>query len=103
MAPIERVNIVAPSLERRQPLGPWTVRIGDVVDLAAKTVDLEHRLALRTRQDAHRGVERAAGRGAAVICVGRRRLDAHAPAAGFDTGRRPDARRAVSLKMPPML
>ena len=47
MALIQRVDIVAPLLERGQPLGPRTVGIGDVVDLTAETVDLEHRLALR--------------------------------------------------------
>jgi hypothetical protein len=44
-------------LQRRQPLGPRPVGIGDVVDLPAEAVDLEHRLALAARQDAHRGVE----------------------------------------------
>ena len=78
----------AASRSGRGPCG-----IGDVVDLPAETVDLEHRLALRARQHAHRRVERTAGRGGAVVCVGRRRLQRHAPAAGFDTGRRPTARR----------
>ena len=36
-------------------------RVRDVVDLAAERIDLVHRLALRLRHDAHRGVERAAG------------------------------------------
>ena len=34
--------------------------IGDVVDGAAERIDFKHRLALGARQDAHRGVERAA-------------------------------------------
>ena len=75
MALIQRVDIVAPLLQRGQPLGPRAVGIGDVVDLPAEAVDLEHRLALRARQDAHRRVERTAGRGGPVICVGRRRLN----------------------------
>ena len=72
----------AASRSGRGPCG-----IGDVVDLPAEAVDLEHRLALVARQDAHRGIERTAGRGGAVICVGRRRLQRHAPAAGFVRGR----------------
>jgi len=44
-------------LQRRQPLGPRPVGIGDVVDLPAEAVDLEHCLALAARQDAHRGIE----------------------------------------------
>ena len=103
MALIQRVDVVAPLLERGQPLGPRAVGIGDVVDLPAETVDLEHRLALVARQDAHRRIERTAGRGGAVIRVGRRRLERHAPAAGFDTGRRPTARRVISPAMPPRL
>src|ERR1700737_3540094 len=103
MALIQRVDVIAPCLQRREPLVPRTIGIGDIIDLPAKAVDLEHRLALRARQDPHRRVERAAGRGGPVICVGRRRLDAHAPAAGFDTGRRPTARRVISLAMPPRL
>src|SRR5258705_11399529 len=103
MALIQRVDIIAPLLERGQPFGPRAVGIGDVVDLPAKAVDLEHRLALVARQDAHRGIERTAGRGGAVICVGRRRLHRHAPAAGFVRGRRPAARLIISLTMPPML
>ena len=90
MAPIQRIDIVAPLLQRGQPLGPRAVGIGDVVDLAAEAVDLEHRLALLARQNAHRRVERTAGRSRPVIGVGCRRLKRHAPAAGLDRGRRPD-------------
>ena len=61
---VQRVDIVAPLLKRGEPLRPRAIRVRDVVDLPAKAVDLEHRLALRARQDAHRGVERAAGCGA---------------------------------------
>ena len=50
MALIQRVDIVTPLLQRRQPLRPRAIGIGDVIDLPAKTVDLEHRLALLTRQ-----------------------------------------------------
>src|ERR1700710_1607288 len=102
MALIQRGDVIAPLLECCQPLGPRAVGIRDIVDLPAKTVDLEHRLALVARQDAHRGIERTAGRGGSVICVGRR-LQCHAPAAGFETGRRPTARRAISPAMPPRL
>ena len=62
LAPIERVDIVAPLLQRGQPLVARAIGIGDVVDLPAKTVDLKHRLALRARQNAHRRVERASRR-----------------------------------------
>src|SRR5258708_23320908 len=103
MALIQRVDIVAPLLKRGQPLGPRTIGIGDVVDLPAKAVNLEHRLALLARQDAHRGIERTAGRGCPVTGARCRRLERHAPAAGLDTGRRPTARRAISLAMPPKL
>src|SRR5450755_3397678 len=70
--------------------------------MAAKTVDLEHRLALCARQDPHRGIERTAGRRGAVIGVARR-LQRHAPAAGLDKRRRPDARRVVSPTTPATL
>ena len=90
-------------LQRGQPLAPRPVGIGDVVDLPAEAVDLEHRLALFARQDAHRRIERTAGRGGAVTWVGCRRVERHAPAAGLDTGRRPTARRAISPAMPPKL
>jgi hypothetical protein len=59
LAPIERLDIVAPLLQRGQPLRARTIGIGDVIDLPAKAVDLKHRLALRARQNAHRRVERA--------------------------------------------
>jgi hypothetical protein len=44
-------------LKGRQPLRPWAVGIGDIVDLPAKAVDLKHRLALLERQNPHRRVE----------------------------------------------
>jgi hypothetical protein len=50
-------------LKRGQPFRPRPVGIRDIVDLPAKAVDLEHRLALLARQDAHRRVKRTAGRG----------------------------------------
>ena len=50
------------SPSRRSACG--AVGIRDVVDQPAERIDLEHRLALRARQNPHRGVERAA-RGAA--------------------------------------
>src|SRR6185437_530969 len=103
MTLIQRVDIVAPLLDRRQPLRPRPRGIGDVVDLPAKAVDLEHRLALFARQDAHCGVERTAGRGAVVTLAGRRAVERHAPAAGLETGLRPIARRVISLAMPPKL
>src|SRR6266436_3687994 len=103
MALIQRVDIVTPLLQRGQPFRPRTIGIGDVIDLAAKTVDLKHRLALLARQNAHRRVKRTAGSGCPVIRVGCRRLKSHAPAAGLDTGRRPTARRAISLATPPTL
>ena len=86
MALIERVDVVAPLLKRGEPLVARAVGIGDVVDLAAEAVDLEHRLALVVRQDAHRRIERAAGCGRAVIGAGRGRLKRHAPAAGLGNG-----------------
>ena len=100
---VQRVDIVTPLLKRRQPFGPRTIGIGDVVDLPAKVVDLEHRLALLARQNAHRRVERTAGSRCPVIRVGCRRLKRHAPAAGLDTGRRPTARRVISLATPATL
>src|SRR6185437_11392700 len=111
IAPIERVDVVAPLLERSQPLRPWSVGIGDVVHLAAEAVDLEHRLALVRRQDAHRRVERATGRGGRVTGFRRGFLGGflggfllhHAPAAGLETGCWPTARRAISRPMPARL
>ena len=103
MALVQRVDIVTPLLQRRQPLRPRPAGIGDVVYLPAKAVDLKHRLALRARQNAHRRVERTAGRGCPVTRVGCRRFERHAPAAGLDTGRRPIARRIISLATPPTL
>jgi hypothetical protein len=45
---------------RSEALGARQVAIGDIVDSAAKSVDLIHRVALRRWQDAHREVKRAA-------------------------------------------
>src|SRR5580698_814404 len=103
MALVECCDIVTPLLKCGQPLRPRPVGIRDVVDLPAKAVDLEHRLALLARQNPHRRVERAARRGAAVARIGYRRIERHAPAAGLDTGRRPTARRVISLAIPPRL
>src|SRR5262249_14366594 len=98
---IERVDVVAPLLKRGETLVTRPVRVSDIVDLAAEAVDLEHRLALRRRQDAHRRIERPARGRRAVLRVGRRRFAAHAPAAVFDCAPRPTARRAVSPAMAP--
>ena len=60
-AAIDRVDVGPPA---RQLLAPFLARprvVGDVVDGAAERIDFEHRLALRARQDAHAGIERAAG------------------------------------------
>src|ERR1700688_4501955 len=102
-APIQRVDIVTPLLKSCQPFRPRAIGIRDVIDLPAKAVDLKHRLALLARQNAHRRVKRTAGRGCSVTRAGCRRLKRHAPAAGFDTGRRPVARRVNSLATPPTL
>ena len=59
--PIDRVDVGAPQLELLDALVARPGRVRDVVDLAAERIDLVHRLALRLRHDAHRGVERAAG------------------------------------------
>ncbi len=59
---IDGVDVGAPAVELAAALVARAARIRDVVDLPAERIDLEHRLALRARQDAHRGVERAAGR-----------------------------------------
>src|SRR6185437_11021487 len=103
IAPVQRVNIVPPFLERGQPFRPRALRIRDIVDLPAETVDLEHGAALLARQNAHGRVERTAGRSVAVIRVSRRRFSRHAPAAGVETGRRPINRRVISLARPPTL
>src|SRR5437588_10150215 len=103
MALIKRVDVVTPLLKRGQAFVPRAVGIGDIVDLSAKAVDLKHRLALRTRQDAHCGVERTAGGRRSVIRAGCGRLQRHAPAAGLDWGCRPIARRIISPAMPPLL
>src|SRR4051794_4643553 len=102
-ASVERVDVVTPLLERGHPVGPWPVEIGDVVDLAAKAVDLKHRFTLLARQNPHRSVKRAAGRGCPVTCICRGGLSRHAPAAGLEMILRRVARRAISLAIPPML
>ena len=53
-AGVERVDVVAP-LRRAAAMraSRAAVAVGDVVDRAAERIDLEHRLALRARQDAH--------------------------------------------------
>ncbi len=57
MAGIERIDVLAPLLQRLQALGARPVGIGDVIDLPAEAVDMEHRLALLARQDAHGSIE----------------------------------------------
>src|SRR6185437_10828939 len=101
MALIERVDVVAPLLDRRQPFRPRPGGISDIVNLPAEIVDLEHRVALLARQDPHRCVEGAAGRGRPIIRVRRRRLKRHAPAARLDVGRRPTVRCMTSPAIPP--
>ena len=59
-AAIDRVDIAAPLLQLRAPRVARTQVVGDIVDSAAERIDFEHGLALRPRQDAHRGVERTA-------------------------------------------
>ena len=61
LAFVERVDLGTPFVELGEPLRPRAVRIRDVVDAPAEAVDLVHRVALRLRQDPHRGIERAAG------------------------------------------
>src|SRR6202051_2926702 len=97
---IKPIDVVAPLLQRLEPLVARAVGIGDVVDLPAKAVDLEHRLALLARQNAHRRVERTAGRRGPVIVAGCGGFERHAPAAGFVTGPRPTARRVLSPAIP---
>src|SRR5262249_4772255 len=62
LARVERIDIGAPALELLPAFGARSPRIRDVVDLAAKGIDFEHRLALRARQYAHRVIERATRR-----------------------------------------
>src|SRR5690242_3501340 len=101
---IQRFDVVSPLLQSGQPPRPWAIGICDVIDLTAKAVDLKHRLALLGRQNPHRRVKRAARRRGPIAGIGcRRRLNGHAPAAGLDTLRRPDARQAISLATPARL
>ena len=69
IASIERIDIAPPLIERGKTFGARTVGIRDVVHLTAEAVDLEHGVALLARQNAHRRVERAAGRRALHILV----------------------------------
>src|SRR3984893_9552014 len=46
---IELVNIGTPAVELLAAHNAWFARISDIVDLAAKGIDFEHGLALRTR------------------------------------------------------
>ena len=103
-AAVERVDIGAPALRAARAArsrGPGVV--GDVVDRAAERIDLEHRLALRARQDAHRGVERAAGGalGAAGCGLGARSLTHLAASAtgASDAGRHGATRRGRTPAM----
>src|SRR4029078_9538196 len=61
---IKRLDPRAPFGKPKPALGMRLRRIRDVIDQPAERIDFEHRLALRSRQYPHRGVERAA-RGAA--------------------------------------
>ena len=58
---IDRLDPRAPFAKPKPALGVRRGRIRDVIDQPAERIDFEHRLALRARQDPHRGVERAAG------------------------------------------
>jgi hypothetical protein len=62
LAGTERVDVGAPTRQLVPSRAARPARIRDVIDLAAKGIDLEHGLALRARQYAHRIVERAARR-----------------------------------------
>ncbi len=73
VAPVERLDAAAPCRQRGEAQVARTGGIGDVVDLAAKSVDREHRLALGLGQDAHRRIERAAGRPGRIESAVRRR------------------------------
>src|SRR5260370_25677988 len=55
-ARVKRIDVGAPALELLAPFATGRARVRDVVDLAAKGIDLEHRLALRTRQYAPRAI-----------------------------------------------
>ena len=58
----QRLDTGAPLRELPAALGAGCLGIRDVIDQTAERVDLVHRLALRSRQDAHRSVERASRR-----------------------------------------
>ena len=57
----QAVDVGAPLVERGAARLARAGRVGDVVDRAAEGVDRIHRLAARTRQDAHAEIEGAAG------------------------------------------
>src|SRR6185503_5845721 len=59
-AAIERIDGFAPLRQAGEPRRTRRVAVGDVVDLAAERIDLEHGLALLAAEDAHGEVERAA-------------------------------------------
>src|SRR6516225_3759066 len=61
-ARVKRIDVGAPALQLLAAFATGRARVRDVVDLAAKGIDLEHRLALRTRQYAHRVIKRATRR-----------------------------------------
>jgi hypothetical protein len=86
MALIQCVDVLPPAMQGGEPFVARSVGVGDVVDLAAEAVDLQHRLALRARQDPHGRVERAAGRGRFVIGSLGSGFERHAPAAVFEAG-----------------
>jgi hypothetical protein len=67
-AGVARVDVGTPALERGGAFGARrVVVVGDIVDSAAEGVDLIHRIALRSRQDAHGEIERTAGRGGSGV------------------------------------
>ena len=55
-------DVVAPAGKLATRCRARTSTVGNVVDGATERIDFEHGVALRLRQDAHRRVERAAGR-----------------------------------------
>ena len=54
---IKRIDIAPPLIQRLEAFRARTIGVGDVIDLTAETVDIEHRIALFARQDTHRRVE----------------------------------------------
>jgi len=99
---VERVDVAAPLLQLGEPQPALAGIVRDIVDRAAEGVDLEHGVALLSRQDAHRHVERAArrARGRVVACrfwLGHR---AHAPWCSGDAAARRPSRRRRPLTTP---